>query len=296
MDGTLVTTMIVALALALVSASPAFAQDVQAPRILFLSKSEGFEHGPVAQKAGAPSVAEKVLKQLAEDNGATSFESTKDASKINAANLKNYDLLIFYTQGDLSKPGKDGAPGIGPDGQAELVEWVKNGGRLMGFHSASDTFHTPAGGEITPYLKMLGAEFAGHWRQFAGAVKIVDAAHPAVAGFPVDYKPMEEWYTFKDFNTGAVRVLALMDPGEERVKQKEYNIPAYPVIWVAACGKGKVYFSALGHREDMWEKDTVFQRSIVDAGMWLMTGDLTGTEPNYDKVVPKDVPKEAPKK
>lgn len=268
------------------------AQEPTAPRILFFSKSEGFEHGPVAQKDKQPSVAETVLAKLAAENGAP-FKSTKDGTQINAENLKNYDLLIFYTQGDLTKNSKDGAPNMTEQGVKDLLEWVKNGGRFMGFHSASDTFHTPEGGEVTPYLKMLGGEFRGHGRQFEGVVKVVDPAHPAMAGIPQDWKVMEEWYLFHNFNKESIRVLALLDPGAERAKQKDYDIANYPIIWVNAYGKGKVYFSALGHREELWQ-DPIFQRSIVDAGTWLMTEGPAGTEPNFVQAVPKDKP--APQK
>ena len=284
-----IAVLITLMLLNLIAVPIALAQD--APRILFYSRSEGFEHSPVVQKEGKPCVAEKVLSDLASQNGAP-FTSTKDGTKITAENLKNFDLVIFYTQGDLTKPtSKDGAPPVGPKGEADLVEWVKNGGRLMGFHSASDTFHTPPSGEVTPYLKMLGAEFSGHGPQFEGTVKVVDPMHPTMANIPKDWKLLEEWYMFKNFNKDTVHVLALLDPGPARAKVKDYNIPDYPIIWCGKFGNGKVYFSALGHRDEIWQ-DPIFQSSIVDAGTWLQEEGAEGTEPNFDKVVPKEKPAE----
>lgn len=279
--------MMAVIVLAAVAAPMAMAQD-SPPRILFLSKSEAFEHGPVAQKGGKPSVADIALGELAKENESP-FTTTKDASAINAANLKNFDLVIFYTQGDLTKPSKDGGAAMSEKGVAELLEWIKAGGAFMGFHSASDTFHTPKGGEVTPYLKMVGGEFTGHGAQFEGTVKVVDPTHPAVAAIPKDWKIKEEWYAFNNFNKDSIRVLALLDPGAERAKQKMYDVPDYPVIWVSAYGKGKVYFNAIGHREELWQ-DPVFRKSIVDAGKWLAAPGAEGTEPNFDKVVPKDKP------
>jgi type 1 glutamine amidotransferase len=273
---------ILAMALAIVLAVPA----VYAQNILFLNKSEGFEHSPVALKDGK-TYAGQVIQKLADQYGASMTE-TKNGSAINAENLKKFDLVMFYTSGDLTKPSKDGGDAMGPNGQAELVEWVKNGGGFMAFHSTTDTFHTPPGGEVTPFVKMLGAEFVSHGKQFVGAVKVVDAAHPVMASIPQDWKTNEEWYLFKNFNKETMHVLALLDPGEERAKQEAYNIPSYPVIWVSQCGNGKVYFSALGHGEEMWDSD-VFQQSIVDGATWLLD-DATGTvdvKPNYEEVVPK---------
>lgn len=258
-----------------------------AQNILFFNKSEGFEHSPVALKDGK-TYAGKIMQELADAHGATVTE-TKNGSAINAENLKDFDLVMFYSSGDPTKASKDGGDAMGPNGQAELLEWIKNGGAFMAFHSTTDTFHTPAGGEVTPFIKMLGAEFVSHGKQFVGTVKVVDAAHPAMASIPQDWKTNEEWYLFKNFNKETMHVLALLDPGEERTKQETYNIPSYPVIWVSQYGNGKVYFSALGHGEEMWDNDT-FQQSIVDAATWLLD-DATGTvdvKPNYEEVVPKE--------
>ena len=267
------------------------AQGLEGVRILFLTKSEGFMHSVVAAKAGKPSHAGSVLAQLAKDNGAT-LDETNDASVINAENLKNYDLLIFYTQGDIrNSGGKDGAPGMGQEGLDALIAWVKAGGALMGFHAAADTLRMDG----SPYRDMIGAGFAGHGAQFEGTVKVVDAAHPAMKSIPQDWRIKDEWYMFNHWNKKNLRVLALMDPGpKERKRQPMYNAPDYPVIWVAAYGDGLVYYNALGHREDVWTNPT-FQNSVVDATCWVLDkANLTPeqTQPNFDEVVPKDKPAE----
>ncbi len=281
--GSLIVTMAV-----LAIAPIAFGQS-EPPRILFYSRSQGFEHGPVAVKDGVPSVAEKALSELAAENEAP-FTSTKDGTKITAENLKNFDLVIFYTQGDITAAdSKDKAPPVSEKGIADLLEWVKNGGRFMGFHSASDTMHTPKGGEVTPYLKMVGAEFIGHGPQFQGTVKVVDPTHPAMENIPQDWKFLEEWYTFNNYNKDTMHVLALLHPGDKiAAKEKCYDVPDYPMIWVSAFGKGKVYFNGIGHREELWQEDQTFRASIVDAAKWLMSEGQEGMEPNFDKVVPKE--------
>lgn len=286
--------VLVMAALLLVAAPCAMAQDSK--HILFFSKSEGFEHHPVAVENGKPSIAETALKNLAASNDAL-LDSTKDGTKICAENLKKYDLVIFYTQGELTKAGKDGGAPMSPTGQAELLEWIKNGGAFMGYHSASDTFHTPAGAEVTPYLKMVGAEFIGHGGQFEGAIKVIDPTHPTMAAVPNDAKLLEEWYTFNNWNKETMHVLALLEPGDERAKQERYNIPAYPIIWCSKYGNGKVYFNAIGHRDEIWS-NRAFLDTVVDAAKWALGETEGSTEPNFDKVVPKESPKTeaAPKK
>lgn len=270
--------------------SMAFGAEQPVPKkVLFLQTSVSFAHSPTVEKDGEPSLAERILRPIFDDMGAQ-LTATHDASTINAENLKNYDLVMFYTEGDLTNPNKTGTPVMGPNGQAELLQWIENGGRFLGFHSATDTFDI-AGEEISPYIAMIGAEFATHGKQFVGTVKVVDPNHPVMAHIPDGLQLNEEWYLFRKFNKDAIRVLALLDPGEERAKQEMYNIAPYPIIWVRTLGKGRVYFTALGHREDIWESER-FQNSFVDAVHWLMSTGEPQAEPNYGQVVPDASPKE----
>jgi len=252
--------------------------------VLLLSKSAGFEHSVIKWNDQKVSHVDTVLRPLFEKMGMT-YESTKDAGAINAENLKKYKLVIFYTSADLTQPGTDGYPPMGPNGVSDLMAWIKNGGGFVGLHSTTDSFHTPEGGEVTPFLKMLGAEFKGHGKQFDGTVKVVDAKNPAMAHFPQDWKIKDEWYTFINFNKKDMHVLALLDPGEERAKQELYNRPAYPIVWCSQVGKGRVYFNGMGHREDVWTNED-FQKVMKDAAKWAMGEGPAMDEPNFDKVVP----------
>ena len=58
----------------------AFAAPAAKHKILFFSKSSGFEHSVISWKNGQPSYAEKVLLELGAKNG-WEFEFSKDGSK-----------------------------------------------------------------------------------------------------------------------------------------------------------------------------------------------------------------------
>lgn len=280
--------MMTNLSLALIVTGVLSADAAEAPilprNVLYLTTSEAFAHSVIVRKDGEPSHSEKILKPLFEKMGAT-FTATKDASVINADNLKNYDLIIFYTQGDLTKPNKEEAPVMAPGGVDDLLAWIRGGGRFMGLHAATDTFDGDDEETVAPFIEMIGAEFQTHGKQFVGTVKLVDPGHPAVAGLPETWTFNEEWYVFRKWNKDALRVLALLDPGAEREKQEMYNVPAYPVIWVRTFGEGRVYYSALGHREDVWTNST-FQTSLISAVKWLMDKGDPQAEPNFAQVVP----------
>ena len=116
-----------------------------APRkILFFSKSSGFEHSVISYKKGQPSHAEKILLELGEENNWT-FTFSKDGSLFNKAYLAQFDAVFFYTTGNLCEAGTDGHPPMSPEGKQALLDYVASGKGFIGSHSASDTFHTNNG-------------------------------------------------------------------------------------------------------------------------------------------------------
>lgn len=280
------TVYIVALSVLLGPAATTGAQE-EAPRVLFLSKSTAFEHPSIARKDGNPSHVEKVLMGLAKDGGAE-LTCTKDAGLINAENLKNYDLVIFYTQGDLTKSGLDGQTPMGENGVRDLIEWIERGGGFMGFHCASDTFRTPRGEKPSPYIDLIGGEFRFHGAQFKSTVKVVDPGHPAMANAPDNWEVFDEWYLFRNLNEEKIHVLALCEPGGEGDKQKLYNIPAWPITWCRGLGEGRIYYTALAHREDVWS-DPVFQQTVLDAAGWVLGEGPLDADPNFEKTVPTEI-------
>lgn len=255
------------------------------PRVLFLSKSSGFQHSTITPKGDLPSHTDSFLTKITGGLGGT-ITCTKDASLINKDNLANYDVVIFYTTGDLTTPGTDTKTPMAKTGVEDLIGWIQGGGGFMGFHCATDTFHAdPQCGPPTPYTEMIGGEFAGHGKQFEGIVKVVSPGHPLAANITDGWKIADEWYTFCNLNQAKMHVIALMDPGDERAKQERYNIPAYPVVWCRAMEKGRVYYNAQGHREDVWENEQ-FQKVVADAITWSSGKGEANAAPNYAEVVP----------
>lgn len=251
-------------------------------RILYLTKSSGFEHSVVKRNKDQLSYSEKILAELGKKHG-WQVECTKDASLINAENLKNYNVIIFYTSGDLTKPGTDGQPPMKPEGLQELLDWIRNGGGFIGIHAANDSFHS-TGDKVSDYVEMLGGEFETHGDQFKGKVEVVSKGHPALGNFPNEWITPEEWYIMKNLNKEKIHVLALLDPGEERSKQKMYNVPSYPIIWCREYGKGRVVYNGLGHREDVWDSNE-FQELLRAHIAWASGQGDTNAKPNYFEVV-----------
>ncbi len=254
-------------------------------RILFLSKSADFVHSVVARDESGTSLTERVLSQIAEEIEAE-ITVTKDASLINAENLANYDVVIFYTSGNLTEPGTDGHPPMAADGVNDLLAWINDGGGFIGFHSATDTFRVGAGNEPNAFIRMIGGEFLTHGAQFEGTLKVVDPTHPAMANFENGWSITDEWYLYTHLNREDMHVLVLLEPGDEREKQEMYDIPAYPIIWCSTIGSGRVFQNGMGHREDVWE-NPAFQQTIKDALDWVAGSGPSQAEPNFAEVVPE---------
>lgn len=253
---------------------------------MFLSKSAGYEHSCIKWDQSKVSHVDGVLNGLSDRLGLDVL-CTKDASLISADNLANYKVVIFYTTGDLTTEGTDGYPVMKSNGVDELLAWIRNGGGFVGFHCASDTFHTPENGPVTPFINMIGGEFRNHGAQFEGIVKVVDPGHPAVASLPAEWTIKDEWYLFRNFNVNDMHVLAVMDPGPEREKQEMYQVPAYPIAWCSAYGNGRVFYNAMGHREDVWDNPT-FQQHVIDAVRWAKGEGDAGATPNFAQVLTAD--------
>ncbi len=281
-----------ALLTSLCLAAPSLASEADDPiRVLFVSKSSGYQHSAIKRTDGHPSHVDTVLAQVAADRG---FEvtSTKDAGLVNATQLANFDVVIFYTTGDLTRRGDgegfmrgDGNPPMSADGVSDLIAWIEAGGGFVGFHPATDTFHGE-NDEITPYVGMIGGEFLHHGAQFAGIVRVADARHPTMRAIEDGWKIMDEWYLFKNVAQDRIHVLALMDPGEERARQEVYDIDPYPIAWCRELGAGRVLYNAMGHREDVWDH-RMFQAWVGDIIEWAAGSGEAAAAPNWGEVVPR---------
>src|SRR4029079_8730395 len=163
-------------------------------KVLFFSKSSGFEHAVIKQKDGQPSFGEKILTEKAPKLG-VEFTFSKDGSLFTPEYLAKFDAYMFYTTGDLTKPRDlrqrgDDNPLMTAAGKEALLKAISQGKGFVGIHSASDTFHSPGddedgaarytanGAGADPYIKMLGGEFIRHGAQQAAKQIVADAKFP----------------------------------------------------------------------------------------------------------------------
>ncbi len=263
-------------------------------KLLFFSKSSTFEHDVISWKKGQPSHAEKIFSELGTKHS-WKFEFSKDGSKFSPEYLAGFDAVIFYTTGDLTTTGTDGHPAMTPAGKQALFDYVKGGKGFIGLHCASDTFHTGNDSKISSggcagtvqdsdaFICFLGGEFVTHGDQQMATNKVINPKFPGFAGAGESFSMNEEWYSLKNFNPD-IHVLTVIDPST--MKGDCYQRPAFPTSWAREEGKGRVFYTALGHREDVWT-NPIFQNILVGAIQWTTRDVEAAVPPNLKAVAPE---------
>lgn len=207
---------------------------------------------PAPGKAGEQDPAyQKALKKFETDYAAykqalerwmpVAAEALKPLSP---ENLKNYDGVVFAsTTGFLPLPDKAG-----------FLKWIADGHAFIGIHAATDTFH-----DDPDFIAMIGGEFKTHGPQVEVDIHKDDANHPATKELPEPWVVYDEIYQFKNFERGKVRSLLSMD------KHPNDKTPGfYPVSWCKRYGTGRVFYTSLGHRDDVWDPTATDRRNAPE--------------------------------
>lgn len=92
----------------------------------------------------------------------------------------------------------------------------------------------------------------------------------------------EEWYSLKDFTTD-IHVLTVIDA--PAMKGVEYERPPFPSTWARKEGRGRVWYTAMGHREDVW-MNPVFQDILVGGIRWALREANAAVPPNVTETAP----------
>lgn len=251
-------------------------------RLLYFSRSAGFEHGVVKRENGRPSVSDAAMEEIGNLAG-FEVECTKDGGVFDGG-LDQYDAFAFYTSGDLTKPSKDGAPPMTLRGKQRLLDAVATGKGFIGIHSATDTFHSDGPRfenqeKPDPYIAMLGAEFIAHGPQ-------QEAALMRVSKFPTGWSEgisfTDEWYTMKNY---ARDLHVILVQETTMMKGDCYRRPHYPIVWARPHGQGRVYYCGLGHTTFVW-KEPFFREMLTNGIDWAMGNKYVDITPNIAQVTP----------
>jgi putative membrane-bound dehydrogenase-like protein len=164
---------------------------------------------------------------------------TEKLDDLNAANLAHYQALLLYANIDS----------ITPEAEKALLDYVNGGGGFVPVHCASYCFRNSE-----PVVALIGGQFLRHGTEVFTA-KVIAPDHPAVRGF-VPFASWDETYVHTKLN-----------PDRKDLMVREDKEGAQPYTWVREVGKGRVFYTALGHDERTWNQPQ-FQKLIELGIRW----------------------------
>lgn len=303
----------VGLGMAGLPAIRATAAPAERKKLLVFTRSAGFEHAPVKRDAelahvrqvdgqvqivkktgekvkdAGLSFAEKILTDLGAKHG---FEvtATKDGTVFTAEKLARYDAFFFYTTGDLTGPAADGSPPMSAEGKKAFLDAIRGGKGFVGVHSATDTFHSPGDrldprppAQLDPYIAMIGAEFIRHGAQQPARMTVADPRFPGVVGAGSGFDLREEWYALRSFQPDLHVILVQETRG---MTGPDYQRPSYPATWARMHGQGRVFYTSMGHRGDVWT-NPLYQAILLGGLNWALGEVDADVTPNISAVTPK---------
>ena len=226
------------------------------PRVLLFEKINGFKDTPSVNAAHA------ALEAMAQRKG-WALVTTDKGSAFSPAILRRFDAVIWNNiSGDVLTLTQ----------RRSFQNWMQSGGGFVGIHgSAGDPVYFWDWYVDT----LLGARFAGHPMnpQFQTAtVRLDDKDHPAAQGLPASWEMNEEWYSFKNNpRASGSRIIATLDETTYKPDggfgQNLRMGADHPIAWSRCIGRGRMFYSAIGHRPERYS-DEVYIQMLEQAVGW----------------------------
>jgi len=195
----------------------------------------------------------KILAGMLAEDGRYELEVTEDLDVLAKLPEGNWDAVVIYTTGYRDE--------LTPAREQGLISFVRNGGGLVGIHSAADSFR---GSQA--YLDLLGCEFETHPPQIKVPVQISQAPHYITTRVP-DFEVEDELYLLRGVDEAREEVLATTT----------YLGRPVPLLYVHPYGEGRVSYLALGHTHETW-RHPVFQKLLLRSIAWSCAEPEVATE------------------
>ena len=268
----LVAPMLGALSVGDAQPAPPSAKQVHLKHVLVIGETKGFEHDSV-------SAALDAVYTMGKESGLWDTEIRTDTELLtkknlgrNAKNLAYFDAIVFArTTGELD---------MDPVQKQDMLSAIKEDGKgFVGIHAALDTNYT-----WPEYGEMIGGWFDQHpWMTFNAPIINEDPSFPAVRHFPAAFIKTDEIYQPKEWSRDKVHVLLSLDPNKlnyannPRIHRSDHD---FAVAWDKMYGKGRVFYSTLGHTEEAWS-DPDIRKMYFEAIRWIlgMTEGSTASHP-----------------
>jgi hypothetical protein len=258
-------------------------------RLLFLTHAALYKHSSLAP-------AETAVTDYGKTGGfdVTTLDGYKqesarlDLSFLTPEYLAQFDGLMLMTNGNL--------PLTEPQKRA-IVDYVGNGKALIGVHCASLTLYDyPEFGEVLGGYYRRSIVPTSMVGQKIGVLKVEDPSHPATRMMGGSWPVAEEFYQFGTavwdasrpaeqisqvgrlhipmaFSRDRVHVLLSLDTDKTDISDLGPEVVKggdYPQAWSRTFGKGRSFYTSLGHRDDIWSTDPTFRAHVTGGIRWAL--------------------------
>jgi len=231
------------------------------PAVLVFNKTNGFIHH------GALAAANKMLSEKIKASGWQVFVTDNGAIH-NMDDLKKFSLIIWNNvSGDV----------LTTDQRLAMRTWIEQGGGWLGLHAS--------GGDKAydwPWYvdTLIGAQFVGHtmWPHLQDAHMLVsDPTANITQHLPSPWLVKnDEWYAFDQSprNKG-YEILLSADEASYITQGKAFNgfidrmAGEHSLVWRHSVGKGRAFYSALGHNADTYGEPD-YQTLLIKAMAWAI--------------------------
>ena len=216
------------------------------------------------------------IQQMGEKTGSYETVFSNDINTFSPANLKQFDAICFNNTGGVLF--EDAAL------RESLLSFVRNGKGFIGFHAAGATFvQYPKYDQFPPFGDMLGGyENGGHpWGpKDVITMKVEDPASPVNAAFGgKSFEISDEVFQFQaPYSREKLHILLGIDTDRTDMDPKRHFLAErakdhdFGMSWIRRYGKGRVFYSSLGHNPEIWSNPPVLQHFL--AGIQYALGDL----------------------
>jgi type 1 glutamine amidotransferase len=282
----LLSTATAALGASVFPAGWVAAADAKRQKVLYFTRNVGFYHSVVQRKGDAPSHSERALVDMGKRIG-IDVECTKDG-RVFDDDLDQYDAIAFFTNNDLTVPNDQKEPPMSADGKQRLLDAVAGGKGFVAFHSSCACWRTPGNRSanstnVDPYIDMIGGEFVAHGPQQEATMRVASPGFPGTSGLGDSFMLTEEWYALKNFAKDLHVILVQETAG---MKGDCYQRPPYPSTWARMHGKGRVFFTSMAHRENVWVEEP-FQQIVLGGLAWALGNIDADVTANIATVTPR---------
>jgi len=206
----------------------------------------------------------EAIRIMAESTGAYSVLVSDDRSVFQNEYLRQFDAICFNNT--------CGSPFQEQELRQNIVDFVHDGGGFMGIHCSAHTFV-----DWPPYGEMHGGYSLSHpWVDEMVTVKIEEPDHPCVSCFGESLELVDEIYELsaEPYSRDKVRVLASIDTEKTDMTKPDITRTDgdFALCWVRQYGKGRVFWSAFGHYENLYWEPKMLEHYL--AGIQFALGDL----------------------